>query len=193
MNYLAHALLSPLDSQILLGNMACDMIHPIDTLSLPEKIKEGMALHQDIDRYTDRHPGFRAVRDMLNSRKLPYAGVFTDIIFDHCLARDWENYVSKTLSEFSGEVYVILKESIASKTIPGHFPGLASALVSDDWFGSYASSHGLSKALARLKYRTSREIPVDLIMNTVLSETHSINMGFNDLMQDLLQTFPHNK
>jgi acyl carrier protein phosphodiesterase len=193
MNYLAHAFLSPPDSQILLGNMACDMIRPDDTVSLSEKIKEGMALHQDIDRFTDKHYGFKAVRDLLNSQKLPYAGVFTDIIFDHCLARDWESYSTQPLSEFSHEIYMILNRSIAADAIPGHFPRLATALVSDDWFSSYASSHGLQKALARLKYRSSREIPVELIMNTVLSERKIIDSGFDDLMQALLQSFPHNK
>lgn len=193
MNYLAHAFLSPPDSQVLLGNMACDMIRPDDTVYLSVKIKEGMDLHQKIDRLTDRHRGFKTVRDLLNSQKLPYAGVFTDIIFDHCLARDWERYSSQTLSEFSQEVYKILNSSIAAESIPGHFHRLASALVSDDWFSSYASSHGLKKALVRLEYRSSREIPVEQIMNTVQRESKIIDSGFDALMQSLLHSFPHHK
>ncbi|MBF9016039.1 MULTISPECIES: ACP phosphodiesterase [unclassified Oceanispirochaeta] len=191
MNYLAHAFLSPRDSLILLGNMACDMIRPYDTESLPERVKDGLALHQDIDRYTDRHNGFKAVRDHLNSRKLPYAGVFTDIIFDHCLARDWESYSTQPLRDFSMSVYKILNRSIADKTIPGHFSRLAKALVSDDWFGSYTTNEGLEKALTRLNYRSSREIPVSQIMDTVKRNSEIIDIGFSALMQDLLKTFPH--
>lgn len=191
MNYLAHAFFSPLESQVLLGNIACDMIRPADTEELPLQIVSGMNLHQEIDRYTDRHRGFISARDLLNRHKLPYAGVLTDIIFDHYLARDWNKYSNQTLSDFSEKIYGILRESNKAQWIPGFFPRLATALVTEDWFRSYATEDGLAKALDRLNYRSSRTIPVDRIMLSVRADYSGLQKGFNDLMNDLILNFPH--
>ncbi|MDC7235307.1 MAG: ACP phosphodiesterase [Spirochaetales bacterium] len=191
MNYLAHAFLSPPDDAVLLGNMACDMIRPSDAESLPEGIRNGMALHHAIDRSADSHGAFREIRSLLHRRHLPYAGVLLDVILDHYLARYWQDYAEISLQDFSSRVYDVLSVSIKDQLIPGHFNRLASALITNDWFGSYASMKGLSLALGRLNYRSSREIPVSLIMETVNLEYERIRLSFIELMNSLTGSYGH--
>lgn len=190
MNYLAHSYLSPSNPLVRLGNIACDMIRPDDSSSLPADVLLGMALHHSIDRYTDSHLGFCSVRNLLNRNNLPYAGVFCDIIFDHCLARDWHVYSDLSLMEHSELVYGILRRSIRDGSIPGDFRHLADSLIRNRWFESYAKLEGLEMALTRLNHRSSMDIPVLSVMNLVVIESDQIEGAFASLMRDLILHFP---
>ena len=188
MNYLAHALLSPAGRDlVLLGNMACDMLRPSDFENLSDEIKEGTVRHQAIDRMTDRHNGFKAVRDALRKAGHPYAGVLTDILFDHYLALSWKNYSTEDLRSFSDRVYTILKKN--SVLIPGKFSRMTTALRKQDWFVSYTERKGLKKAIDRLNYRSSRYIDPDRIMATEESIREEAFKAFGDLMKDLYSSF----
>ncbi len=188
MNYLAHALLSPAGRDlVLLGNLACDMLHPADIADLNAEIKEGIDRHQAIDRMTDRHTGFRFVRDSLGRAGHPYAGVLTDILFDHYLAVAWESYCSEDLGAFSDKVYTVLKKD--SSLIPGSFSRMTTALRTQDWFGSYAKRRGLGKALSRLNYRSSRFIDAKEILRTEESLRAEAIPAFRLLMEELMDSF----
>ena len=188
MNYLAHALLSPRNNELVqLGNLACDMLHPSEVPELDPEIREGIMRHQSIDRMTDAHSGFRLVRDELGSAGHPYAGVLTDILFDHYLASNWTNYSDEELAVFSNRVYEMLKRR--SSLIPGRFSNMTMAIRKQNWFCSYATEKGLRKALDRLNYRSSRYIDPDQILFTERKIRNQAFPAFNDLMEDLLRAF----
>lgn len=188
MNYLAHALLSPENRDlVLLGNLACDMLRPSEAEGLDPEIREGMVRHQAIDRMTDRHSGFRFMRDALGAAGHPYAGVLTDILFDFYLASSWEDFCDEGLSEFSGRVYGVLKGS--SSLIPGSFSRMTRAMRMQDWFGSYATERGLRQALQRLNYRSSRYIDPEAVMATERAVREEALPGFGLLMGDLADSF----
>jgi len=187
MNYLAHALLSPPSEEILLGNMACDMIRPGDAVNLSSGIREGMELHQRIDRATDSHSAFKSLRSLLIAEKLPYAGVLVDIINDHFLAVHWNLYSDDFLMDFSTRVYDILNRK--SSLIPGHFSRLSDHLCREDWFGQFRYTDGLETALYRVNYRSSKEIPVTSVMNLVREKKDDFEEGFHSLMKGLAAEF----
>ncbi|MGL4552092.1 MAG: ACP phosphodiesterase, partial [Gemmataceae bacterium] len=56
MNWLAHALLSPPDPEVRLGNLLADLVKGRDRHPMGEPFRRGIALHQRIDRFTDAHP-----------------------------------------------------------------------------------------------------------------------------------------
>ncbi|QEN07606.1 DUF479 domain-containing protein [Oceanispirochaeta crateris] len=183
MNYLAHAFLSPPNDEILIGNMACDMISPKDYTMLTPGIREGFALHHRIDRATDAHEGFKEIRSIFNEDGHPYAGVLVDIICDHYLACFWDEYSSDSLDLFSKRVYGVLKEK--ADDLPGHFPRLASSIQKEDWFGQFTKLEGLKSGLSRLTYRTSRKLPIDRIMDLVLQKKEVLVPPFHSLMKSL--------
>jgi len=187
MNYLAHAFLSPSSEEILLGNIACDMIKPVDKEKLSSRIREGMALHQMIDRMTDSHQAFIKSRSILIDEGLPYAGVMVDIINDHFLAENWNLYSHEGLNDFSIRIYEILERN--SQRIPGPFSRLSKHLCKEDWFGQFKEIEGLKTALSRVNYRSSREIPVPEIMDLVIRKRSSFEEGFHSLMESLTDRF----
>jgi acyl carrier protein phosphodiesterase len=188
MNYLAHAFLSPDNRElVLLGNLACDMLRPSDAVGLDPEIREGMVRHQAIDRTTDRHNGFRSVRDALASAGHPYAGVLTDILFDYYLATSWKDFCEEELSGFSGRVYGVLNRR--SSLIPGSFMRMTKAMRMQDWFGSYASEKGLQQALHRLNYRSSRYIDPEAVMITERSIREEALPAFYTLMDKLTELY----
>ena len=56
MNYLAHALLSPKDPLVLMGNVWGDLLKPKDYEELDPGIVYGVLMHKEIDAFTDAHP-----------------------------------------------------------------------------------------------------------------------------------------
>lgn len=56
MNYLAHIFLSGADRQIQVGNFIGDFVKGKNYQQYPEKIREGILLHRQIDTFTDSHP-----------------------------------------------------------------------------------------------------------------------------------------
>lgn len=191
MNYLAHAYFSPPDPLLLIGNLSCDLIRPDEKVGLGEGLIRGMELHQRIDRFTDSRRGFKAIRDVLNLNKLPYAGVLTDVILDHCLASQWSSYSDFPLEGFASQVYGLLDKSIREDMIPGRFGRMARHLVDEDWFVSYRSREGLLTALERLNYRSSRTISSNDVIRVFDQHQQLIFESFAELMEEMLPRFPH--
>ncbi len=187
MNYLAHAFLSPPSEEILLGNLACDMIRPGDTEYLSPRIRAGMELHQRIDRFTDAHESFKKLRAFLSAKGFPYAGVLVDIICDHFLALRWDTYSEESLHDFAVRVYAVLSRTAGS--IPGSFPRLAGHLCREDWFGEFNTETGLENALFRVNYRSSRDIPVQEVMRFLREIRKDFEREFQILMSDLTEGF----
>ncbi|MDC7239237.1 MAG: acyl carrier protein phosphodiesterase [Spirochaetales bacterium] len=191
MNYLAHAYFSPPDPLLLIGNLSCDLIRPDEKEGLDEGLILGMELHQKIDRFTDSRKGFMEIRDILNRSRLPYAGVLTDIILDHCLASQWSSYSDLPLEEFAANVYGLLEKSIRENMIPVRFGRMARHLVDEDWFVSYRSREGLLTALDRLNYRSSRTISSKEVIRVFDQHQKHISESFSVLMKEMLPRFPH--
>src|SRR6266487_5277817 len=88
MNYLAHAYLSFGNNEILIGNMLSDFVKGKTKFSFPLNIQKGIFLHRAIDSFTDIHPVTKHAKQVFKPVTGHYAGVFTDIVYDHFLAAD---------------------------------------------------------------------------------------------------------
>ena len=63
-----------------------------DYKNFPKEIQTGILLHRHIDTYTDSHPIVRLSTKRLHEKYGHYSGVIVDILYDHFLAKNWENY-----------------------------------------------------------------------------------------------------
>ncbi len=68
MNLLAHALLSPADPGILIGNLTADWIKGRARNALPRDLRAGIALHRQIDAFTDTHALVEQCSELLTGR-----------------------------------------------------------------------------------------------------------------------------
>ena len=92
MNYLAHAYLSFNNPGILAGNMISDFVKGKRKYDYPQKIQQGIAVHREIDRFTDTHPVTKEAKEIFRPAYRLYAGPLIDVVYDHFLANDIDQF-----------------------------------------------------------------------------------------------------
>ena len=101
MNYLAHACLSFNHPEILTGNMISDFVKGKKKFDYSAQIQKGIALHRAIDEFTDAHEETRNAKLFFKPGYGLYAGAFVDIVYDHFLANDENEFANDELASFS--------------------------------------------------------------------------------------------
>ncbi|WP_025770455.1 acyl carrier protein phosphodiesterase [Thioalkalivibrio sp. HK1] len=155
MNFLAHALLSPDDDEILTGNTCADLIRGPLLEGTSPKIKAGIRLHRLIDHHADRHPAFVCAKALIAAPRRRYAGAILDVFFDHCLFRNW---ASHSVIEF--DVFVektCHRIGLTSSLLPIRDPKQRERLqrmVESRWLGIYRHRAGLDQAFEGLARRS---------------------------------------
>src|ERR1700744_5259410 len=96
MNYLAHAYLSFNQPEILVGNMISDFVKGKKRFDFNTTIQKGIALHRSIDTFTDDHAATKKAKEFLKPAVGLYAGAFIDVVYDHFLALDKNEFSNQT-------------------------------------------------------------------------------------------------
>ena len=153
MNFLAHIYLSGGDEDIMVGNFIADWVKGAEYLDFPEKIQQGIMIHRNIDWFTDSHSITKQCKTLFNEKYRHYAGVVTDIIFDHYLAYDWNLFNNTPLNEYTEWVYETLLNhfDILPKGVQKYLPGF----FANRWIEEYVSIGGIEKVLNGMSRTTS--------------------------------------
>ncbi len=160
MNFLAHIYLSGEDEGITIGNFIADGIKGKRYQKFPPKIQKGILLHRFIDSYTDSHPTVRHSTARLHKNYSHYSGVIVDILYDHFLAKNWNDYHSKPLAEYVDGFYKMLRTNF--EILPTRIQRMMPYMISDNWLLSYASIEGISKILTQMNHRTKNRSKMNL-------------------------------
>lgn len=152
MNFLAHIYLSGEDEGITIGNFIADGIKGKKYLSYPESIQKGILLHRGIDSFTDSHPTVRQSTARLHENYGHYSGVIVDILYDHFLAKNWNQYHEQDLAEYIQDFYELLRTNF--EILPARIQRMMPHMISDNWLLSYASISGISTILDQMNTRT---------------------------------------
>jgi acyl carrier protein phosphodiesterase len=167
MNFLAHLLLSgrptqPNYADLVVGNFAAEAVRGrAGLLAYPAAVRRGIELHRFIDSFTDAHPVVRRTTARLRAAGLgKWAGVVSDVGFDHLLARDFSTYhydATEPLPAFTHRLYELLHQR--RQELPVRLQHLLHYMRRDDWLSGYAHPEGLHRALAGL----SRRVPAAVL------------------------------
>lgn len=184
MNFLAHAFLSGDDPQIRIGNLIADSVKGSAWKNYPEKIQVGIQLHRFIDDYTDHHPVVDEIKILLRPRFGKYAGVVSDVYFDHYLARLWEeHHPALSLREFADETYSIL--DLHFDSLPEKSRLFIPYMIRQDWLGSYVTREGISSILERMSRRTGFYSGMELALEDLEENDHHYETYFRRFFPDL--------
>jgi acyl carrier protein phosphodiesterase len=156
MNLLAHAILSPSDRGILVGNLIADWVKGRARHALPDDLRAGMQLHRRIDTFTDTHPLVDHCAALLSEKWGRYSTILVDIFFDHILAADWPRHSETPLPIFAAETYATL--AAYQHVLPERCNHAICAMIMDDWFTSYATLDGIRLTLTRMSVRLRHDI-----------------------------------
>ena len=151
MNYLAHAYLSFNQPDILAGNMISDFVKGKKKYNYSPGIQRGIALHRAIDEFTDNHPATKTARKFFQSSYGLYSAVFMDVVYDHFLATDPEEFTDASLNEFSINTYGLL--DAYENIFPDKFRIIYPYMKQYNWLYNYKNTIGIRRSFEGISYR----------------------------------------
>ena len=145
MNYLAHAYLSFNRPAILLGNMISDFVKGRKKYEYSKEIQQGIALHREIDSFTDSHFATKQAKDIFRPAYRLYAGPFIDVVYDHFLALDEDEFTNESLRAFTIYTYNLLDQH--TDQFPEKFKAMYPYMKAHNWLYYYRYREGIQKSL----------------------------------------------
>jgi acyl carrier protein phosphodiesterase len=153
MNYLAHAYLSFNQPDILVGNLISDFVKGKKKFEYTPGIQKGIALHREIDNFTDTHPVTREAKEVFRPQYRLYAGAFTDVVFDHFLAIDPNEFTKDSLLQFSKDTYKTAAPYLPA--LPEKFQQLFPYMRQQNWLNNYQHNWAIERSLAGVAGRAA--------------------------------------
>jgi acyl carrier protein phosphodiesterase len=145
MNYLAHAYLSFQDPEILVGNLISDFVKGKKKFEFPDRIQKGIHLHRLIDNFTDHHEATREAKEFFRPDYRLYSGAFIDVVYDHFLANDSNEFTETSLFDFAKNVYEEMDRQ--QDRFPAPFALLYPFMKQQNWLFHYRYREGAAKSL----------------------------------------------
>ncbi|WP_430811491.1 MULTISPECIES: ACP phosphodiesterase [unclassified Carboxylicivirga] len=145
MNFLAHLYLSGDNPHIQVGNFIGDHVKGRDYNKYAPDIRKGILLHRKIDHYTDTHPVVKQSIKRLNAGYGRYAGIVTDVFYDHFLGVNWSAYSAVPLNEYVSDVHKVLMRNYFK--LPHNVKRFLPFIVKSRRLESYATRAGIERSL----------------------------------------------
>ena len=185
-NFLAHLLLAcerprtPTEPwpgpAVLVGSLLPDLVRGHYRGPMSAALRAGYDSHLLVDRLTDRHPAFARSREALRPTAGRFAPVLVDVIYDHCLARQWSAFCDLPLQTFCRYAHADIGRFFESdgtgvdtrggegQTLPEGVQRVGRMLAAERWLDRYHTPEGLELTLAAMAHRFTRRFrrPVDL-------------------------------
>jgi acyl carrier protein phosphodiesterase len=153
MNYLAHAYLSFGQPGILVGNMISDFIKGKKKFDYPAIVQQGITLHRMIDTFTDDHPVTKEAKIIFKPYVGLYAGAFMDVVYDHFLALDNNEFTADSLDVFAQRTYAMLYSH--TDVLPPRFAAMLPYMKQQNWLCNYSTTDGIEKSFAGVVRRAA--------------------------------------
>ena len=185
MNFLAHIYLSGDNDLIKIGNFMADGIRGKQFEHFPEDVQKGILLHRFIDTYTDSHDIFRQSTKRLHEKYHHYAGVIVDILYDHFLAKNWEQYSDEKLESFINRFYKSLHENydiLTEKT-----QGMMPYMIENNWLLSYQTVGGIHKILTQMDRRSKNLSKMQYASEELVEFYNEFEQEFTLFFEDIKQ------
>lgn len=181
MNFLAHLTLSPQSEQKMLGNFFADAVKGKSYLTYQPEIQDGIILHRQIDAFTDSHPIVLHTNHLIQPVFGKFAGVVSDIYYDHFLVQHWNTFCEEPLRETIQRLYLALVKnwSILPKATQRTLP----FLLGYNWMENYGDFEHLNMVFQgmtrRAKFVSGMEHGVDVLQQ-----------NYTEIEKDFLSYFP---
>jgi acyl carrier protein phosphodiesterase len=186
MNYLAHIYLSDNSEDNMLGNFLGDFVNKSLEDRFSDSIKRGIYMHRKLDTFTDSHPVFMESRARISSINRRLAGVLIDIFYDHYLAKNWYEYSSVSLEEYSENFYKILKEY--PHFLPEKLTRRMPLMIEENWLLSYRDIGGIEITVERVsKIVASTRYPLVNPMDELINNYESLENDFKNFFHHVIQ------
>ncbi len=183
MNFLAHIYLSFEDDEITIGNFIADSIRGNKYDHLPERVQKGIALHREIDTFTDAHPTVRKSTKRLHKNYSHYSGVIVDIFYDHFLAKNWKDYSDTPLGIFVENFYDLLEDNY--HILPIGVKRMMPYMIADNWIFNYSKMKGIGRVLNGVNRRTKNKSKMNFAIMDLEEHYEEFENEFTSFFEEL--------
>ena len=158
MNFLAHSLISleideKEDKKTLYANFAGDFYKGlVETIELPDELKEGIVLHRIIDKIADRNENF--LNELLTEKFGIFKGIVSDMYIDHFLSKNFDSLFNDNLNNIENKILYNIK--INEKFFPDNFKRTFQWLKSEKVMSSYQNITFLERAFYGISQRVRK-------------------------------------
>lgn len=190
MNFLAHIYLSFDHPEITLGNFFADHIRGNKYEHFPQKVQKGILLHRAIDTFTDAHPIPRISSKRLHKNYSHYSRVIVDIFYDHFLAKNWTDYSSIPLLQFTNNFYDLLEKNY--ELLPLATQRMMPYMIADNWLYNYSKIDGIARVLNGMNRRTKNKSKMNFAIFDLEKHYDDFELEFQAFFQELI-TFSRQK
>ena len=184
MNYLAHIYLSGDHPELMVGGLLGDFVKGPLRGQLPQAIEEGIALHREIDVFTDSLPEVKNAVTRIEPPYRRYAGILIDICYDHFLAANWSNFHAQALDSYCQYFYQLLSE------YEHHLPPAAKRFndiaPKAQWLESYAQIENIEYILERVGQRFRTPIPLNNAFPQLLRDYQLLDEEFSRVFPKII-------
>ncbi len=184
MNFLAHAYLSFEIPEIVVGNLITDFMPGYEKDNFPKEIQNGIALHHEIDYFTDQHPTTHQANEYLRPASGRYCGVFMDIIYDHFLASDKTIFPGHTLATYSQKIYKILDTYY--NLLPKKFQHVFYHMKKEDWLYHYHTTKGTNNAFGGIYHRARYLEKNNEVYKAFILHYDAFQEAYNHFMPEMI-------
>jgi len=158
MNFLAHSLISleideKENKKTLYANFAGDFYKGlVETIELPDELKEGIVLHRIIDKISDRNENF--LNELLTEKFGIFKGIVSDMYIDHFLSKNFDSLLNDNLNNIENKILYNIK--ISEKFFPDNFKRTFQWLKSEKVMSSYQNINFLERAFYGISQRVRK-------------------------------------
>lgn len=184
MNFLAHTLFAQGNAERIAGQFCGDFIRGSDLSHYPQGIQQGIRRHRRIDAYTDRHPKVKATHDVFEPPVRRFAGIITDVVFDHFLATNWDSYSDIPLEQHVATVHDAL--NTMHDELPTDLQRFSKFLQREEVLLGNLHFAGVEITLDRLSRRSPRFAP--MAHGAAMARLHEpvLLTAFNEFFPELV-------
>lgn len=181
MNFLAHLHLADRAGLPLSGAILGDLVRGRLDGRFPRPLERSLALHRRIDVATDGHAVVRDARAQFPDGARRYAGIVLDVLWDHCLARDWPG--AEPLEAFAARAARAITEGGDWRLATGEAAPPAERF--ERLLLSYRDEAGIDHAFARIATRLSNPQPLLAAAEGWQARLPALHEAFPALYADL--------
>ncbi|HEU0196401.1 MAG TPA: ACP phosphodiesterase [Nevskiaceae bacterium] len=184
MNFLAHLRIADATHTSLAGAILGDVVHGrLEALALPADIELGIRIHRRVDFVTDTHPLSHAWRDRFPRPQRRYAGIVLDLLCDHVLANDWQQYSGEPLGAFATRCGIAVSAQAGYFARYGRWEPHAERFAA--LLCSYVDRAGFERAVTRTASRLRHPAPLIEAAQSAPALVASIRADLPTLLQAL--------
>jgi len=192
MNFLAHLYLTdfdPKDGAAMVGGLLPDLVRGKAPAGLDRRVRIGIENHRKVDRLTDAHPVFNRSRALFRANHGLFAGILTDVFYDHCLSLAWAEYHREPLSVFIERAHRQLADH--EQLMPEPMRPIVRRMIAQRWLADYATFAGLEVTLGMMSRRFTQRTrrPIDLTPAVADLRNHhaALCADFAEFFPDLIR------